>query len=92
MPSEHRIAESGSGRSIAPGRRRVDSDDCAAWPPGYRAVVELPDVLTADSALLEARLRALGPSSGAAVERWRREAQAELVRRRWTRVETSEAS
>jgi hypothetical protein len=54
--------------------------------------VELPDVLTADSALLEARLRALSPSPGAAIERWRREARAELVRRHWTRVETSEAS
>jgi hypothetical protein len=54
--------------------------------------VELPDVLTTDSPLLEARLRTLLPANDVVIERWRREAQAELVRRNWTRVETSEAS
>jgi hypothetical protein len=51
--------------------------------------VDLPDILTADNAVLEHQLAVLSPSDDVSVERWRREARAELTRRHWTRVETS---
>jgi len=52
--------------------------------------MDLPDILSADSAELERQLEMPASSSDASCERWRREARAELTRRAWTRVEPGE--
>ena len=49
--------------------------------------MELPDILSAESAELAELLRTPPPSGDVDWERWRREARAELTRRYWTRVE-----
>jgi hypothetical protein len=54
--------------------------------------MDLPDILSADSAELERQLEVLASSSDASSERWRREARAELTRRYWTRVQPPETS
>lgn len=51
--------------------------------------MELPDILNAPTEELEGWLGDASDAADVTAERWCREARAELVRRRWTRVDRS---